>query len=174
MDNVIKQTELSMVSRVFRLFAGSIFIGIVMSSSGELGYLTLLPLLAIYPIITGIIGEDPLDSLFANWQGGFGGECFRPSSRIALMAVGGVAIGVMMLSPENVGLRAFLALVSVYPILSGLFGEDLSTTALGLGRKTSEEVGSEQSVRLVHSANVNIGGSTPVRKFGHGAGPKAA
>lgn len=176
MDTVIKQTELSTISRVFRIVVGSIFIGIVMSSSGQLGYLTILPLLAIYPILTGIIGEDPLDGLFADWKGGFEGECYSPSNRIALVGLGGLAISVMMFSPDIVGMRALLALVSVYPIMAGLFGEDLSTTALGLGRKTLEDVVPEQSVRLVHSANINTGGSVPVHKFGHGhgVGPKAA
>lgn len=174
MDTVIKQTELSTISRVFRLVAGSIFIGIVMSSSGELGYLTLLPLLAIYPILTGIIGEDPLDGMFANWQGGFEGERFSPSSRVALLALGGVAIGTMMLSPESVGVRAFLALVSVYPIMAGLFGEDLVTIALGLGKKRKTATRRKQSVRLVHSADANVVESTQTRKFGQGAGPKAA
>jgi hypothetical protein len=133
-----------------------------------------LPLLAIYPILTGIIGEDPLDRLFANWQGGFEGECFSPSSRVALLGLGGVAIGAMMLSAESIGVRAFLALVSVYPIMSGLFGEDLVTTALGLGKKRKTEIRREQPVRLVHSANTNEVGATQIRKFGHGAGHKAA
>lgn len=175
MDAVIKQSELSTTSRVIRLVVGSIFIGTVMSSSGQLGYLTLLPLLAIYPILTGIIGEDPLDTLFNKWQGGFEGECYSPSNRIALVGLGGLAISVMMLSPESVGLRAFLALVSVYPIMAGLFGEDLVSISLGLGSRKQEGVGvsqAERSVKLVHSARVAR--ITHRYKFGHGAGPKAA
>lgn len=177
MDTLIKHAELSTISRVSRLVAGSVFIGVVMSIDSQLGYLALLPLLAIYPILTGIIGEDPLDKLFANWKGGFEGECFSPSSRAALIALGGVAIGVMMLSPENVGMRAVLALASVYPILSGLFGEDLATTVLGLGRKQkAEETPRVQSVKLVHTTKANVARPVQSRKFGHGhgVGPKAA
>jgi len=181
MEAVIKQTEfsritLSITSRVVRLIVGGIFIGTVMGSDGQLGYLTLLPLLAIYPILTGIFGEDPLDYLAGNWKGGFEGECFSPSNRIALVGLGALAIAVMMLSPENVGIRAFLALVSVYPIMAGLFGEDLISVSLGL-RSTQQEQevmdGShpEHSIRLVHS--VRIAGIRQY-KFGRGAGPKAA
>ena len=59
MDTVTEQTELSTTSRVFRIVAGSILIGITMNATGHLGFLALLPLLAIYPIATGIVGEDP-------------------------------------------------------------------------------------------------------------------
>lgn len=174
MDTVIKQTELSTSSRVVRLVVGSIFIGIVMSSSGQLGYLAVLPLIAIYPILTGIIGEDPLDYLLADWVGGFEGECYSPSNRIALVGLGGVAISGMMLSPESVGIRALLALVSVYPIMAGLFGEDLVSITLGLGGKQErmEESRQKQPVRLVHSTKT--AGLTHHYKFGQGAGPKAA
>ena len=176
MDTVIEQTELSTTSRVFRIVAGSILIGITMNATGHLGFLALLPLLAIYPIATGIVGEDPLDSLFASWKGGFEGESFSPSSRVALIGLGGVAIGVMMFSPENVGLRASLALASVYPIMAGLFGEDLVSIALGLDKKHRAEEKSqpEQSVKLVHSAPVTTESRTAHHKFSHGAGPKAA
>lgn len=181
MDNVANKIELSTPSRVSRVVVGSLFIGIVMSSNGQLGYLTILPLLAIYPILTGIMGEDPLDYLFADWKGGFEGECYNPSSRIALVGLGGLAVGAVMLSPENVGIRAFLALVSVYPILAGLFGEDLFSISLGLGRKqktvqkgVDASLTEERpvSVRLVHRSRVT--GTAHQYKFGHGAGPKAA
>ena len=106
METTFKKTELNTAARVRRVAIGSIFIGIVMNTTGPLGYLAVLPLLAIYPILTGLFGEDPVDGLLANWQGGFEGECFRPSSRVALLALGGTAIGAAMLSPENVGIRA--------------------------------------------------------------------
>ncbi len=130
MGATIKKTELNTAARVRRIAIGSAFIGIVMNTAGPLGYLAVLPLLAIYPILTGLFGEDPLDGLLANWQGGFEGKCFRPSSRVALLVLGGTAIGVIMLSPENVGVSAALALVAVYSIMAGLFGEDLFRVAL--------------------------------------------
>ena len=116
MHKVIKKTKLSISARVRRIVTGSIFIGIVMGSTGPLGYLTLLPLLAVYPILTGMIGEDFLDGLLANWEGGFEGKCFRPSSRVALLVLGVAAIGAIMVSPENVGVRALLAIAAVYQI----------------------------------------------------------
>ena len=181
METTINKTELNTASRVRRVAIGSIFIGIVMNTSGPLGYLAVLPLLAVYPILTGLFGEDPVDSLLANWQGGFEGECFRPSSRIALLALGGTAIGAVMISPENVGIRAALALVSVYPIMAGLFGEDLLSTALGFG-KEKQQVQAPETERPVNvvrrGQKVAVVGHRTVTVrhhwFGHGAGPKAA
>ncbi|MBE9515770.1 MAG: hypothetical protein IME93_02210 [Proteobacteria bacterium] len=181
MEHAIKKTELNTASRVRRIAVGSIFIGIVMSAPGPLGYLAVLPLLAIYPILTGLFGEDPVDGLLANWQGGFEGECFRPSSRIALIALGGMAIGAVMISPENVGIRATLALASVYPIMAGLFGEDLLSVALGFGkeRQQVQAPAIERSVKVVRVTQkvAVVGHRTATAHqhwFGRGAGPKAA
>ncbi len=179
METTFKKTELNTAARVRRVAIGSIFIGIVMNMTGPLGYLAVLPLLAIYPILTGLFGEDPIDGLLANWQGGFEGECFRPSSRVALLALGGTAIGAVMLSPESVGIRAALALVAVYPIMAGLFGEDLLATALGFGKKKQQDRIAESSVEVAHvTQKVAVVGhrTTTVHHhwFGRGAGPKAA
>ena len=179
METTIQKTELNTASRVRRVAIGSIFIGIVMNTAGPLGYLAVLPLLAIYPILTGLFGEDPIDGLLANWKGGFEGECLRPSSRVALLALGGVAIGVMMLSPENVGIRAALALVAVYPIMAGLFGEDLLSVALGFGKEKQQVQSVESPVKVVRvTQKVAVVGhrTTTVHHhwFGRGAGPKAA
>jgi hypothetical protein len=181
MELTIKKSELSTASRVRRIVIGSAFIGIIMSAAGPLGYLAVLPLLAIYPILTGLFGEDPLDGLLANWQGGFEGKCFRPSSRVALLALGGTAIGVMMLSPENVGIRAILALAAVYPIMVGLFGEDLLSTALGFGKEKQpvQAQHTQAAIKVMHRTRevVVVGHRTTAVQhhwFGHGAGPKAA
>ena len=179
METTFKKAELNTAARVSRIAIGSIFIGIVMNTAGPLGYLAVLPLLAIYPILTGLFGEDPIDGLLANWQGGFEGECLRPSSRVALLALGATAIGAVMISPESVGIRATLALVAVYPIMAGLFGEDLFTTALGFGKEKQQARIAESPIKVAHvTPKVAVVGNrtTTVRHhwFGRGAGPKAA
>lgn len=174
MDTTRKQSELSTVARVRRIVMGSVFIGIVMNATGPLGYLTLLPLLAVYPLLTGMIGEDPIDGLFTHWQGGFEGKCFRSSTRVGLLVLGGTAIAALMMSPESVGMRAVLAIAAIYPIMAGLFGEDLVSLALGMSEKEQQEP--VQTKRRTSKA-VTVGLRTsPARHhwFGHGAGPKAA
>lgn len=178
MDSTYTQSSLSTVSRVRRIIIGSAFIGIAMSATGPLGYLTLLPLLAIYPILTGLFGEDPIDGLLANWQGGSEGRLFRPSTRVGLLTVGAVSIGVMMLSPEHVGIRALLALAAVYPVMAGLFGEDLVSLTLGFGKEkqATTKVASEKVTSAVVKTVPLPRKPVEVHhhRFGHGAGPKAA
>lgn len=180
MNSVIKKTELTTAARVRRIVIGSVFIGIVMGTTGPLGYLTLLPLLAVYPILTGLMGEDFLDGLLASWKGGFEGACFRPSTRVALLVLGAGAIGAMMVSPENVGLRALLAIAALYPIMAGLFGEDLISLAFGFGGKKQTAQVVERSVKAAPRSRKTVaaGHRTATARhhwFGHhGAGPKAA
>jgi hypothetical protein len=129
-------SKLNTTSRISRILIGSGMIGIIMAASGPLGYLTLLPLLAIYPLMTGLLGEDPINGLLGRWQGGYNGHCFKPITRTALLAVGAGAIGVVMTSPEGaVSVAGIIALFSVFPVMAGLFGEDLfSATLFGKGR----------------------------------------
>ena len=124
------QSQLNSINRTVRILIGMGFIGAVMATSGSLGYLTLLPLLAVYPLITGLVGEDPIDGLVTNWLGGYQDHCFRPSSRVALLAVGVGAIGVVMANPQSLASFGWIALASVYPIMAGLFGEDLFSVML--------------------------------------------
>ena len=178
MDISIKKSELSTAARVRRIITGSVFIGIVMNATGPLGYLTLLPLLAVYPLLTGMIGEDPVDGLLRNWQGGFEGECFRPSTRVALLVLGGAAIGALMMSPESVGIRALLAIAAVYPIMAGLFGEDLLSLALGLGGKQEQVTTTPVKVTRQVRKTIVVGQRNTTARHHwlghHGAGPRAA
>lgn len=169
MNTTNEQTVLSTASRVRRILTGSVMIGIVMSATGPLGYLTLLPLLAVYPLLTGMIGEDPLNGLLANWEGGFEGQCFTPFTRVTLLLLGGVAIAALMVSPESVGIRAWLAIAALYPIMAGLFGEDLVTIAMGFRRKQQES-----TPRQVVTAFTPKVAEVRHHWFGHGAGDKAA
>lgn len=150
-------SKLNMTSRISRILIGSGMIGIIMAANGPLGYLTLLPLLAIYPLMTGLLGEDPIDGLLSSWVGGFDGHCFRPSTRIALVTVGIGAIGAFMVNPQSVvSLAGIVTLFSVFPVMAGLFGEDLfSTMFSGKGRVDSyqleaTQMGGQYSQGMVH------------------------
>lgn len=131
-------SKLNMTNRMTRILIGSSMVGITMAASGSLGYLTLLPLLAIYPLMTGLLGEDPVNGLFARWQGGYNGHSLKPFARTVLLAVAAVAIGVVMTSPEGaVSVAGIITLFSVFPVMAGLFGEDLVTALFnGEGRVT--------------------------------------
>jgi hypothetical protein len=138
-----RASQLSNQSRIARLVAGGVLIAITMSASGPLGYLSLLPLLAIYPVLTGMFGEDPINGLFANWVGGYETHCLRPASRVGLIGLGTAVIGTLMISPESLGAFGWVSIAAVYPILVGMFGEDLLTSvfssAYAVERRATEE-----------------------------------
>lgn len=171
MDITNNQSTLSTASRVRRLITGSVMIGIVMNVTGPLGYLALLPLLAVYPLLTGMIGEDPLNGLLANWQGGFEGKSFAPSTRVALLLLGAVAIAALMVSPDGAGLRSWLAIAALYPIMMGLFGEDLVTIALGFGRNQPSPAPRQGQVVTAFTPKVT---AAHHHGLNHQAGHKAA
>jgi hypothetical protein len=132
-------SKLNMTRRISRILIGSGLIGFTMAASGPLGYLILLPLLAVYPLMTGLLGEDPIDGLLGRWQGGDNGHYFKPSTRAVLLAVVAGAIGVVMTSPEGVvSVAGVITLFSVFLVMAGLFGEDLITAMFtGKGRVKS-------------------------------------
>ncbi|HEC19249.1 MAG TPA: hypothetical protein ENI97_07885 [Gammaproteobacteria bacterium] len=175
-DVTNKPSRLNIAARIRRVMVGGALIGVVMGVNGPLGYLTLLALLAIYPILTGLIGEDPLDGLLTHWEGGYEGHCLRSSTRVGLLLLGGVAISVLMVSPESAGLRAMLGITALYPILAGLFGEDLLSQALGMGGKREEARQISLSKVAQTSKRVVTRPMVPARLhwFGHGSGSKAA
>ena len=144
------QSQLNVKSRITRIVVGAGLIGITMAASGTLGYLALLPLLAIYPLMTGILGEDPIDGVVANWSGGYKDHCYRSSSRVALIAVGVGMISIVMVNPQSFASLGWISLISVYPIMAGLFGEDLFSVAFN----TQGQVKSHQSE--VHTPVVDI------------------
>jgi hypothetical protein len=63
---------LSPIQRFNRIAFGAVLIGITMATgTAPLGWLAVLPLLAILPIISGLIGFDPVSSFFAEIFGRF-------------------------------------------------------------------------------------------------------
>jgi hypothetical protein len=63
---------LSRIQRFNRIAFGAVLIGITMATSTTpLGWLAVLPLLAILPIISGLIGFDPVSSFLLEIYGRF-------------------------------------------------------------------------------------------------------
>ena len=165
----IHESQLNMINRATRIAIGVVLIGITMSASGTLGYLALLPLLAIYPLATGLLGEDPIDGMVTNWLGGFKGHCFRPSSRIALLAVGAGAIGIFMINPQSLVSLEWLTLASIYPIMAGLFGEDLFSSVFSGLFAGQEQVETRQPTTHQHVVGIKHQETTVHHHgFGHG------
>ena len=96
---------------------------------------------------------------------------------MALLVLGGAGIGALMMSPESAGFRAFLAIAAIYPIMAGLYGEDLVSLALRFGGKKQQPLVSHvETARRVRKTKVAKQRTAKAHHhwFGHGAGPKAA
>jgi len=65
MDNS-EMTNLEAGERALRMVVTLATVLAVLNVNGELGYMTLLPLFAIYTGITAVIGWDPIDALISN------------------------------------------------------------------------------------------------------------
>lgn len=107
---------------VARLVTGSALILFSLFYQGVFANIAILPLLAIYPVFTGLIGVDPFYLL---WQKYVGVRSeFNIVSRSLLVVTAAVLIGSVMASHGELGWRGVLALVAVYPALAAIIGRD--------------------------------------------------
>lgn len=79
MDNDIGN-ELSTTERGARVILSLTLIMATVAGEGELGIIALVPLAAIYPGITGLLGRDPITSLLGRVLGHAGGKSISPTA----------------------------------------------------------------------------------------------
>jgi hypothetical protein len=118
----LEAEKLSMTSRIARIAIGAVLLAVPMSYSGVLGALAFLPLLAIYPILTGLLGYGFLELLVVNEE-----RIARPLrmsmvSRTISLVIGAGLIAAVMATPA---VPVWLALVGIFPVLMGILGSDL-------------------------------------------------
>jgi len=118
--------------QVSRVILATVLLGITFTAPvGFLGWYSVLPLVAIYPLVTGLIGWDPIYDLFGlEQQHGMDGK-LETTSRVELAITGLVLIGSAFVLPATVSsVFSVFALAGIYPTLVALMGEDLlqSTT----------------------------------------------
>jgi hypothetical protein len=127
-DN-LESLKLSPQSRLTRIIIGSVLLAVPMTYSGVLGAMSLLPLLAIYPILTGILGYGLVELFIVNKP-----RVERPSHRVKLARISLLALGASLIATAMISETAptWLALLGIFPVLmaaldSELFGEAMAT-----------------------------------------------
>lgn len=114
--------ELSRGQVILRIVIGATLILYSLSYAGNFANVAWLPLLAVYPVFTGIIGVDPF---YLVWQKIFGTRTeYSVISRGLLIATTATLIGIVMFSHGELGWRGILALIAVYPALAAIIGKD--------------------------------------------------
>lgn len=113
----------------------------MITAASPLGLVALLPLIAIYPMFTAIVGWDPIRYVLANANEEQGVS--QTVARTGLVIVGTGLIGATMVtSVYPLGGLAVLALLGILPIFVAIFGENPVSALFESGR-TGLESGSE-------------------------------
>lgn len=123
--------KLSSVSRVTRIAFGVALLAFTMTYNGVLGVLAVLPLIAVYPILTGILGYGLVELALVRGRHAERPASLRRTSRVIHVIVGVALIGAVM---AGVTQQAWLALLGIYPILLGALGTNLLSEAFATRR----------------------------------------
>ena len=118
--------NLSRSSRLTRVLFGTVLIGFTMQTAvSPLGWLAVLPLLAIFPVFTALVGWCPLKAIVARLKNNTV-EDVRLSgyTRVLLGAFGVTAIGSVYLASGPLGAAALLPLIGIYPVFMAIIGEE--------------------------------------------------
>lgn len=114
--------------RIMRVVWGASFIGFVgAQDSGPLGAMALLPLIAIYPLATGMLGIDPIRSVLAPGSRAY--RVLQFSTGLAMLGVAFIA------AQEILGMYALLALIAIIPVLAAILGCSPLMALLGPARE---------------------------------------
>lgn len=129
-------------SRAVRLAIGAGLIAFVMTTpQAPLGWYAVLPLLAVFPVFTAIVGWDPLKAFFQHSAVSRRALNFSRPVRWALGTLGVVLIGsVYVASYLDVSLGAWMVLpiVAIYPVFAAIAGMDPVTALYNLDRPWEE------------------------------------
>lgn len=114
-SNTTRNENLSGIERVLRVAVGSVLLGSVMTSApGLLGWTSVLALVAIYPMLTGLMGFDPLRSVV---------EGHRTAYRVVQAVLTVALISTVYIIPTgSLGLITLLPLFSIYSALGVVLG----------------------------------------------------
>lgn len=106
-------TQLSWTERNVRVALGATLIGATMTApDATLGWLAVLPLLAVYPVLTGMTGHDPLRTVVSQTP------AYRAAMAIAAIALVSVPFAINSVSIASV----VLPLAGIYATLALIFG----------------------------------------------------
>jgi len=149
--------------RLMRAVLGVGLIFDVLHGAGPLGLAALIPLVSVYPIMTGFLGYDPIYAAFgySSVRSGQDSTKVGANARAAYVSVHNignaerlmrVTLGVglivdVMLGAGPLGLAMWLPLVSIYPLMTGFLGYDPIYQAIGYSSNRAEQKSQASSAR---------------------------
>jgi len=134
--------NLPQASRVIRGVVGAGLIAFVMTTpDAPLGWYALLPLLAVYPIFTAIIGWDPVKAFFQHPAVACRGLQLPKPARVVLGVTGILLIGSVYVAAffgSALGLLAILPIIGIYPVAAAITGMDPITALYNMDNNLIE------------------------------------
>ncbi len=111
------QEALTSMERAARIVIGIALMSSVFVAEGALNWAVVLPLVAVYPLLTGVMGQEPLRNFFDHGSIAYRGAQF---------AIGGALVGsvfaIGQFSAVPLGEFMILPLVGIYYVLAGIIG----------------------------------------------------
>lgn len=131
--------DLSSAQRIARaLVALTMLAYPMLTAAAPLGLVALLPLFAIYPMFTAVVGWDPVRYTINNSDETLGMR--QTVARAGLVVVGTGLIGAAMLTTVHpIGGIAVLALLGVVPVFIAIFGENPLVALIQSSRNITEK-----------------------------------
>ena len=141
--------------RLMRVVLGVGLIFDVLHGTGPFGWAALIPLISIYPILTGFLGYDPIYGAvgYSSIRTGQKNGMVSTKAQVASVSTNNignaerlmrVTLGVglivdIMLGVGPLGLAMLIPLVSIYPLMTGFLGYDPIYAAIGYSSNRSEQ-----------------------------------
>lgn len=149
------------IERLMRVVLGVGLIFDVLHGTGPLGWAALIPLVCIYPILTGFLGHDPIYATagYSSVSAGQNNRMASSKAKVASVPINNignaerlmrVTLGVglivdVMLGAGSLGLAMLIPLVSIYPLMTGFLGYDPIYAAIGYSSNRSGQKSRESS-----------------------------
>jgi len=145
--------DLTTSQRVARAGAALVMLLYPMTTAASpLGLIALLPLIAIYPMFSAVVGWDPVRYVLSdndNWG------ISQTLARAGLVVIGTGLIGATMLATVNpLGGLAILALVGILPVFIAIFGENPVAALMQSSRGHSQNEQNVDQGQVVTSGRV--------------------
>jgi len=125
-DIVHREGNISTAERIVRaLIAISMLFYPMLSDLSQLDWISLLPLIAIYPMFTAVVGWDPVMFVIETGEHAGRSNQVRTAARIILASVGALMIAATLTAPTGrIGYYSLPALFGILPVFIAILGEN--------------------------------------------------
>lgn len=125
-DIIHREGNISNGERIVRaLIAISMLFYPMLTNWSQLEWISLLPLIAIYPMFTAVVGWDPIMFIIESGEHAGRSNQVRMAARIVLAGVGALMIAATLTIPTGrVGLYSLPALFGILPVFIAILGEN--------------------------------------------------